>query len=164
MNSIEEKLWNYIDGTCTPAEHAAIASLIEQDAVYRDKYRELLALNAEFAGMELDEPPMAFTYNVMEQIRDEQALKPLKATVDNRIVKGIGAFFILTISALVIYALFSVNWNMGNMEWKMPKLNMPQLSGLLNSGVIKAFLFFDAVLCLYLADHVLRRKKTAKAA
>jgi hypothetical protein len=24
MNSIEEKLWNYIDGNCTPAEQQAI--------------------------------------------------------------------------------------------------------------------------------------------
>jgi len=31
MNTAEEKLWNYIDGTCTPAEQEAISLLIEQD-------------------------------------------------------------------------------------------------------------------------------------
>ncbi|GAA4924269.1 hypothetical protein [Mucilaginibacter defluvii] len=166
MNSIEEKLWSYIDGTCTPAERDAIARLIEQDEVYRRKYNELLALNAEFSNIELDEPPMAFTFNVMEQIRAEQALKPLKATIDQRIIKGIAAFFIVTISAIILYALFSVNWSMSNIEWKLPNFKMPQIqvSGLLNSGVIKAFLFFDAVLCLYLADYLLRRKRTAKTA
>lgn len=166
MNSIEEKLWSYIDGTCTPAERDAIARLIEQDEVYRRKYNELLALNAEFSNIELDEPPMAFTFNVMEQIRAEQALKPLKATIDQRIIKGIAAFFIVTISAIILYALFSVNWSMSNIEWKLPNFEMPQIqvSGLLNSGVIKAFLFFDAVLCLYLADYLLRRKRTAKTA
>ncbi|MCC8409502.1 hypothetical protein LJ707_11215 [Mucilaginibacter sp. UR6-1] len=164
MNSIEEKLWNYIDGTCTPAEQAAIALLIEHDEVYRRKYGELLALNAEFTNIELDEPPMAFTYNVLEQIRAEQALKPLKANIDNRIIKGIAAFFILTISALVIYSILMVNWSAGNIEWKMPQLNLPKVSGLLSSGVIKGFLFFDVVLGLYLFDHLLRRKKIAKAA
>lgn len=166
MNSMEEKLWNYIDGTCTPAERDAIARLVEQDEVYRHKYNELLALNAEFSNIELDEPPMAFTFNVMEQIRAEQALKPLKATIDQRIIKGIAAFFIVTISAIILYALFSVNWSMSDIEWKLPNFKMPeiQVSGLLNSGVIKAFLFFDAVLCLYLADYFLRRKRTVKTA
>jgi anti-sigma factor RsiW len=66
MNSIEEQLWNYIDGTCTPGEQQAISMLIETDENYRRQYEELLALNAEFANIELEEPPMAFTYRVME--------------------------------------------------------------------------------------------------
>ncbi|MCD8740636.1 hypothetical protein LT679_08500 [Mucilaginibacter roseus] len=167
MNSMDEKLWNYIDGTCTPQEHEAINRLIEQDEVYRHKYNELLALNAEFSNnIELDEPPMAFTFNVMEQIRAEQALKPLKATIDQRVIKGIAAFFILTISAIMLYVLFSVNWSAGGIDWKMPEFKIPQIqiSGLLNSGVMKAFLFFDAILCLYLFDYFLRRKRTAKTA
>jgi anti-sigma factor RsiW len=77
MSSIEEKLWNYIDGTCTPDEQEAIARLIAQDEIYRRKYNELLKLNAEFAAIELDEPPMAFTYNVMEAIRTENAQQQL---------------------------------------------------------------------------------------
>ena len=79
MNTIEEKLWNYIDGSCTPAEQEAIRLLIEQDEMYRLKYRELLALNSDLPAMEMDEPSMAFTYNVMEGIRKEQALKPLES-------------------------------------------------------------------------------------
>lgn len=164
MNSMEEKLWNYIDGSCTPDEQAAIARLIEQDEVYRRKYEELLSFDAQLTATELDEPPMAFTYNVMEQIRAEAALKPLKATIDNRIIKGIAAFFIVTITALMIYTLTLINWSAGGMDWKMPQFSLPQLSGILNGTVIKAFLFFDAVLVLYLFDYWLRRKRTAKTA
>ena len=76
-------------------EQKAIDMLIAQDEVYRRKYEELLALNQEFSKMELDEPPMAFTYNVMEAIRAEHAQQPLKAGINKRIIKGISGFFII---------------------------------------------------------------------
>jgi len=50
MKSIEEKLWDYIDGTCTATEHQVINLLIETDKLYQDKYNELLLLNNEFAS------------------------------------------------------------------------------------------------------------------
>jgi len=87
MNTMEEILWNYIDGNCTADEQKIITSLIDRDEAYRAKYRELLSLNKEFSAIELDEPPMAFTYNVMEAIRTEHAQKPLKAAINKRIIK-----------------------------------------------------------------------------
>ncbi|MEO6150097.1 MAG: hypothetical protein ABIP28_08045 [Mucilaginibacter sp.] len=157
---MEEKLWNYIDGTCTPAEQQAIALLIETDDAFRLKYKELLSLNAEFAAMELDEPPMAFTYNVMEHIRAEAAAKPLKAMVDKRIITGIAAFFILTISVLLIFALSTVNWSAGGgANWEMPQVKLPGI----NSPLMQSFVFFDVVLGLYLFDAWLRRKKAVRA-
>ena len=73
MNPIEEKLWSYIDGSCTEDERAAISRLIASDEVYRLKYQELLAFERELSAMELDEPSMGFTYKVMESIRTEHA-------------------------------------------------------------------------------------------
>lgn len=164
MNSIEEKLWNYIDGTCTPAEQQAIALLIEQDEIYRKKYNELLHLNSEFAALELDEPSMAFSYNVMETIRTEHAKQPLKAAVDKRIILGIAAFFVLTLSALVIYMFSSVNWSAGSSVQIPEQLNvqMPHVNTFFTGSVVKAFLFFDVVMGLFLLDHYLRRKTAAK--
>ena len=109
MNNVEEKLWNYIDGTCSEEEQKAIGTLIAQDETYKRKYEELLALNQEFSKMELDDPPMAFTYNVMETIRSEYAQQPLKAGINKRIIKGIGGFFILSISILVIYMVSTIH-------------------------------------------------------
>jgi len=103
MNNIEEILWNYIDGNCTADEQKAISDLIAGDEAYRIKYNELLNLNKAFAGMELDEPPMAFTYNVMETIRTEYAQKPLKAAINKRIIRGISIFFVLTIVCLSVF-------------------------------------------------------------
>jgi hypothetical protein len=166
MNSIEEKLWNYIDGSCTPEEEQAIALLIEQDEVYRKKYNELVLLNAEFTAMELDEPPMAFTYNVMETIRAEHASKPLKAAIDQRIIKGIGLFFVFTISIILVFVLTSIHWSAifasSNSSHAPSSLSFPALQSFLTGPVMKGFLFFDVVLGLYLFDSYLRKKGLSK--
>ena len=158
MNSIEEKLWDYIDGQGTAANREAIAQLIQHDEVYRSKYHELLALNAEFAAIETDEPPMAFTYNVMEQIRIAEARVPLKSALNTRIIKGIAGFFIVSIVALVIFALTMVKWQTGGGQWQMP-----DFTAVIPSNAFKAFMFFDVILGLYIFDAWLRRKKAAGA-
>jgi len=159
MNSIEEQLWSYIDGTTSPEEHKAITMLIQQDEAYRKKYDELLSLNAEFSAMELDEPPMAFTYNVMETIRNEYAQAPLKARIDQRIIKGLGLFFVLTISAILIYALANARWSAGANTMHFV---MPDMAKYLSSPIMQGFLFFDVVLALYTFDAYLRRKNLTK--
>ena len=105
MNNIEEKLWSYIDGTCPADEQSAISRMIASDESVRLKYNELLALDKEFAAMELDEPSMAFTYNVIEAIRTEEAMVPLKTRVNKRIIMGIMLFFVISLTGFIVYAL-----------------------------------------------------------
>jgi len=163
MNSVEEKLWNYIDGSCTPEDEKAISLLIEGDEVYRNKYNQLLKLNNEFSVMELDEPSMAFTYNVMAAIGQEHARQPLKAAINTRIIKGIGLFFVVTISVILIFALYKVNWSAGAGVVQVPSQLLPDFKNLLSGPVMKVFLFFDVVLALYLFDTYLRKKGNARA-
>ncbi|MEO3402704.1 hypothetical protein AAFN85_02310 [Mucilaginibacter sp. CAU 1740] len=168
MNTIEEKLWNYIDGTCTPAEQEDIARLIEQDEAYAAKYAELTALNAEFATMELDEPPMAFSYNVLEAIRYEKMLAPLKATINKKIILGIAAFFVLSIVALLAVVCSSVQVS-GNslieISIKLPdNLKVLATTSMFNKTFMQGFFVFDVILALFLTDSYLRRKKAAKQA
>lgn len=163
MNTMEEKLWNYIDGTCSEEEKKAANILIAQDEVYRRKYEELLALNQEFSKMELDEPPMAFTYNVMEAIRAEHAQQPLKAGIDKRIIKGISGFFIVSILLLVIYALSTLRLTPVNISVHLPdSLKLPDIKNYLNKPVLEGFLFFDVVLGLFLFDAYLRKRGVSK--
>jgi len=166
MNEIEEKLWNYIDGNGTPEERRAMDMLIATDEVYKRQYNELLQLNAEFAGMELDEPSMAFTYKVMETIRTENAMKPLKATINPRIIWGIAAFFIISISALLIFVLSGVNWSAGHGNGAAfnVDLQVPHVENYMNGTVLKVFVLFDIVLALFLADGYLRKKLNSKQA
>ena len=163
MNSIEEKLWNYIDGTCTNDEQQAIARLIEQDETYRFKYHELLGFNQEIMALEPDEPSMAFTFNVIEQIRAEQTLKPLKATIDNRIIKGIGAFFLLTILAMLLYIISSVNWSAGSgISLQVPSIKLPELKNIFTGPFLKGFLLFDVMIALVLYDAWRRKRNILK--
>lgn len=160
MKSIEEKLWDYIDGTCTTDEQKAISLLIETDKAYKDKYHQLLQLNNEFTNMELDEPSMPFAYNVMEAIRTEQAQKPLKATINSYIIKGIAAFFILVIAGLLIASLSTMDWSVGTET--VNSLKMPNLDSLLNNEVLTIFLFLDTVLGLFFLDTYLRKRRFLK--
>jgi hypothetical protein len=163
MNVIEEKLWNYIDGTCSEDEQKAIGILIAQDEVYRRKYDELLALSQEFSKMELDEPSMAFTYNVMEGIRAEHALNPLKAGIDKRIIKSIAGFFILSILLLVFYVLSTFHISGISFSGHLPEhLKLPDLKNYFSWPVLEGFLFFDVVLGLFLFDAYLRRRSVSK--
>jgi hypothetical protein len=162
MNDIEEKLWRYIDGLCTPAEREDFAALIEQDATVNAKYRELLGLNITLAAMELDEPPMAFTYNVMETIRTENAMVPLKAAVNKRIIRGISIFFVVTLAALLILVFSSIKWSGMALPANLTAHLKPTA---INAGetkmMVQAFIFFDVMLGLYLFDAWLRKKKAS---
>jgi len=165
MNNIEEQLWNYIDGTCTANEQQAISKLIAGDEAVRLKYNELLALNSEFATIELDEPSMAFTYNVIESIRAEQAQVPLKAAINKRIIMGIAIFFVLTLTGFLVYAFTKVDFaSMGTVgiAIKVPaNLKVPEVSTHFSKLLVEGFMFFDLVLGLFLFDAYLRRKKNA---
>ena len=163
MNNLEERLWNYIDGTCSAEEQRAIDILIAQDESVRSKYEELLALNSEFSKMEVDEPSMAFTYNVMEGIRAEIAQKPLKAGINKRIIIGIAGFFIVSILLLLIFALSTIHIGTAGTSLRIAdSLKMPDLKSLVSAPVLKAFVFFDVVLALFLFDAYLRRRGISK--
>src|ERR1700761_4690785 len=147
MNTIEEKLWNYIDGSCSEEERKAIDILIAQDEVYRRKYEELLSFDQQISNMELDEPPMAFTYNVMEGIRAEYAQQPLKSAINKRIIKGIGIFFIVTITLALLFAMSNIHLSSGNSTGGSSlNFKIPNIKNYFTPGVIEGFLFFDVVL------------------
>jgi hypothetical protein len=165
MNNIEELLWNYIDGTCSTEEQKIVSALIKADETVRIQYQEILSLNNEFSAMELNEPSMAFTYNIMETIRTENAQVPLKATINNRIIWGIAAFFILSISLLLIFTMTTVSWSGGNTPINLPfSIKLPDVKPYLTGPVLKGFLFFDVVLGLFLMDAYLRKKNSFKQA
>lgn len=166
MNNIEEQLWNYLDGSCSAQEQETISHLIATDKLYQQKYEELLAFSKELETIELDAPPMAFTYNVMEAIRTEEASRPLKAAIDTRIIKGIAAFFIVSLLALLGIALANTNWHAtsGSSVQIPTDFHLPVIKNYFNSGLLKGFLFFDLVLGLYLFDGYLRKRSTQQEA
>ncbi|HVS94407.1 MAG TPA: hypothetical protein VHE59_20355 [Mucilaginibacter sp.] len=163
MKTMEERLWSYIDGTCSEDERTAIDNLIAQDENIRRQYEALLGLDQEFAKMEPDEPPMAFTYNVMEAIRAEYAQKPLKAGINKRIIKIISGFFILSILTLLVLVLSNLHLTPVKLSVHLPgSLKLPDVKNYLSGPVIQGFIFFDAILGLFLFDAYLHRKNASK--
>ena len=160
MNTLEEQLWNYIDNNCTPKEREAIEAKLATDMAYQQVYQELMLVHNELGNLELDEPSMSFTRNVMEQVKLEPRPIALKTKVDKRIIGFIGGFFVLSILAVFIAAIanskisFDVNWP--KFDWAA------DTSKLLNPTFLKVFLLFDLVLALIYADSLLRKKRTQK--
>ncbi|RZK48418.1 MAG: hypothetical protein EOO87_20570, partial [Pedobacter sp.] len=103
MNTIEQQLWDYIDGNLDEIQRKNIEEKIESNAAVKLQYEELLNLNFAFSEMELDEPSMSFTRNVMENVALEPAPVSLKTRVDTRIIFSIGAFFVISILGLLGY-------------------------------------------------------------
>jgi len=159
MNNMEEKLWNYIDGTCNEEERAAISALIEKDDIWRNAFDDMLQINSEISALSLDEPPMAFSYNVMEGIRAHEASKPLKTSVNKYVISAIAGFFIV---AMVALAIFLLNNMSGSTATSVPDINI-DLSIFTNSNLIKVFFYIDAMLLLFLADTIIRRKRNSAA-
>ena len=160
MKISEELLWAYIDGICTVDEKQAISIQIATDEAIRLKYMELLDLNNVINNMELEEPSMAFTYNVMESIRAQEAAKPLNTHINRKIILGISWFFILSIAILLVYTLSSVNWSfLSDSAGKTQEYKIPDFFAFISKPVKEGFLFFDLVLAMFLIDNFLRGKK-----
>ncbi|RYE27537.1 MAG: hypothetical protein EOP42_19085 [Sphingobacteriaceae bacterium] len=154
--NMEEKLWDYIDGFCTEDEQKAIRLLIETDENYHQKYLELKAFQENLASLEIEEPALNFTYNVMQSVKQEKILKPLQTVVDQRIVFGIAAFFIGCIVLLLGYVFTQINWH-SSTQINVPVIKLPAINASFNSILLKGFLFFDLILGLFFADHYFRK-------
>ncbi len=59
QHNIEERLWNFIDGSVTAEEKTVIEQLLESDAVWKAKYHELLDINTMLQSSELEAPSLA---------------------------------------------------------------------------------------------------------
>ena len=152
MNNMEEKLWQYIDGTCSDEERLAIAGLIEKDAAWKTAFNAMLQMENTIADMTLDEPSMAFTYKVMEAIRAQEAAKPLKTATNTYIIGAIAGFFILAIIVLITFIFTNGAANETDFQ-------LPNISVFINSSVIKVFFYTDVILLLFLVDAFFRSKR-----
>jgi hypothetical protein len=159
MKSLEQTLWDYLDGNCTSDEYEKISKLIATDEAYLQKYNELIGLNEELLNLELEEPSMGFTYNVLVSIREQELKKPLKTTINKNIISGIAIFFVSTIFLLLGYTLYSINWT-GFSHVTPPNLGLKpiQFDKVITKPLMQGFLFFDLVLFLYFIHDFFSRK------
>ena len=158
---IDIRLWEYIDGSCNSNDHERISILIEQDAMWKEKYAELLALNADISNsLELEQPSMRFAQNVMDAVASQQIAPATKKYINKTIIRGIAAFFIIMLATVFCYALAT---SQGGAETSiLPKLNFSSLSlsRYINSSTMMLFIAVNIVIGLVFLDTMLRRKRT----
>ena len=92
--TMEDRLWDYIDGLSSPAEKSAVETLIAAHLEWQRKYKELLNVHQLMTSSDLDAPSMRFSKNVMEEITRYQVAPATKSYINKNIIRGIGAFFL----------------------------------------------------------------------
>lgn len=158
---MEERLWNYIDGTASATEKTVIEQLLASDAEWKIKYKELLEVNQLLQSSELESPSLRFTKNVMEEIAKLHIAPATKNYINNRIIWGLGIFFITMILGFLVYGFGQVSFG-GSEESTIAKnLNKVDFSKFFNNNWINAFMMINVVIGLFLLDNFLSNKRKA---
>ena len=156
---IEQKIWDYLDGLGNKEERSEIERLIHSDPDYQAAYESLSEISNSLVNMEMEQPSLAFTRNVMDQLKDEPVPGSVKSLVDKRIIKGLLFFFLSSIAILLAILLTQIEWTQAsegnNYSFQLPVVNF---SAFINEWTMKGFYFIDTVIVLYFFDHFLRRK------
>jgi hypothetical protein len=151
-------LWEFIDGQSSMEEKSAIENLIETNKQWKEKYHELLELHQLVQSSTLEEPSLRFTKNVMEEIAKYQIAPAAKAYINNKIIWGIGIFFITLIIGFLIYGFGQVDWNANDntLPIDISKVNYGKF---FNNTYVNVFMMINVVLGLMLLDRYLAAKK-----
>jgi hypothetical protein len=162
--TMEDRLWDYIDGLSSPAEKSAVEALITANIEWQGKYKELLNVHQLMTGSDLDAPSMRFTINVMDEIARFQVAPATKTYINKNIIRGIGAFFLCLIGGLLVYVLRQIKWSSPDTSTlKLPSVNLGldklDYGKFFTSLPVTLFMLIAVVLGLVLLDMYLQQKK-----
>lgn len=159
QHSMEERLWEYIDGQGNAEERTVIEQLIAADAAWRAKYGELLEVHQLINSTELEEPSMRFTRNVMDEIARMQIAPATQSYINKNIIRGLTIFFVTMIIGFLIYGFGQIDWTAKN----DPKMNIDlsaiDYSKIFNNNLVNAFMMLNVILGLFLLDRYLANKR-----
>ncbi|MFD2285173.1 hypothetical protein GJU39_15185 [Pedobacter petrophilus] len=160
MSTIEQQLWDYVDGNLDAAQAKIIQEKIDNNPEINLQYEALLNLNLAFNELDLEEPSMSFARNVMESVKSEPAPVALKTKVNTNIIYGIGGFFVTSLLALFGYTLYHSNLKFAGFDAEL-NLNI-DWNKIVTPTAIYGFLFIDLVIGLVFLDYLLRKKAAHK--
>jgi hypothetical protein len=160
-SNIEERLWDYVDGLSSAHEKSVIEKLLETDSEWRHKYKEILKANIFLQeSIELDEPSMRFTQNVMEDIAKYKIAPAASTYINKKIIYGIAAVFVTIIVAMFVYVFANIEWTSAGSGSGMPfdisKINYGKI---FSSTYVNIFLMLNVIIGLVLFDKYLSVKK-----
>ena len=158
---MEQRLWSYIDGFSSGDEKTAIEKLLEANLEWKNKYHELLQVNQLLKSSELEQPSMRFTKNVMDTIAKYHIAPATKQYINNRVIWGLGIFFITMIVGFLVYGFGQVNWSAPSSgKTELPvDLSKIDFSKFFSNTWVNAFMMINIVIGLALLDRILANKR-----
>jgi len=159
QQNIEKQLWDYLDGLSSNEERSSIERLLQTNLEWKNKYEELLDIQQLIRLSETEQPSMRFTKNVMEEIAKLHIAPATKNYINNRIIWGIGAFFITLIVGFLIYGFAQMDWNFQDNSKPIVDLSKVDYSRIFNNNLVNVFMMVNVVLGLMLLDRVLANKR-----
>ncbi len=164
QHNMEERLWNFIDGTISADEKTVIEQLLQSDAEWKEKYSELVEVNKLLQSSELEAPSMRFTKNIMEEISKLHIAPATKSYINKKIVWGLGFFFITLLLGFLIYGFVQMGVSSSGDDSVISKnLNKVDFnfdfSKFFNNSWVNAFMMVNVVLGLFLFDNYLSNKR-----
>jgi hypothetical protein len=159
QQNFEKQLWGYIDGLSSHEERTSIEKLLQSNIEWKNKYHELLELQQLLRSSELEQPSMRFTKNVMEEIAKFHIAPATKNYINNRIIWGIGAFFITLIVGFLIYGFAQMDWNFQDDSKPIVDFSKVNYGKIFNNNLVNVFMMVNVVLGLVLLDRVLANKR-----
>ncbi|HEY0434593.1 MAG TPA: hypothetical protein VGC95_12005 [Chitinophagaceae bacterium] len=167
-DNLEPRLWEYIDGLGSAEERAAIEIAIHSRPAWKTKYDELMEIHQLVQTSALDEPSLRFTKNVMEEIAKYKIAPATKSYIDQKVVWGLGIFFVAMIVGFLIYGFGQADWtSTQQIEGVIPaEVTKFDFTKFFNNAWVNVFLMINVVLGLMLLDRYLdaRKKKFQKEA
>ncbi|MEP7279109.1 MAG: hypothetical protein ABI813_10735 [Bacteroidota bacterium] len=161
---MEDRLWNYIDGGGNATENTFVEQLIATQEAWCTRHQELLNIHQLLhSSLELEEPSMRFSQNVMEEIGLHQITPAATTYINKKIIYGIGLFFLVMILGMLIYGLGQLNWSGGDetttgllSTYNLRKIDF---SKFFNNTFTTIFMLINVVLGLMLLDMWLGKKR-----
>lgn len=156
----DQKLWSYIDGTLPPAETSIIEKLIQENQQWKQQYAQLLELQQLLQESELEQPPLRFTANVMDEIAKFKIAPAAKTYLNKNIIRGIAAFFALMFAGIIVLALASPASGGGASSGTTEKyINAVDWSQFLSSNTLMGGIVINVILAIFLLDRFLESKR-----
>lgn len=159
QHNIEERLWNFIDGTVSIDERTVIEQLLQNNAEWKAKYNELLKINDLLKSSELEAPSMRFSKNVMEEISKLQIAPATKSYINKKIIWGIGFFFVAMFVGFLIYGFGQMTFTGGEESNISKNIGKLDFSKFFSNAWVNAFMMINVVIGLFLLDNYLNTKK-----
>jgi len=156
---MEQRLWEYIDGTCTEVGRIEIEMLLKTNAAWKSGYDELVRVHMLLRTAELEQPSLRFIQNVMEQVAKEHISPATKTYLNKKVIYGIAIFFMTMIAGLLVFGPSQGDWSGTTARGISFDVNEIQWNQVFTSSYANIFMMMNVVLALVLVDKFLVRRK-----